>query len=97
MLAGAFPVCPRPFVFFVKSQIDISNKIVKDRIKNIPFTPRPYRITIKLSGANPSAPAETVTNALRKAGVKFEVERIERVNLQDSIKVLPLDSRSKQQ
>ena len=80
-----------------KSQIDISSNIVKDKIKNIAFTPRPYRITIKLSGANPSAPAETVTNALRKAGVKFEVERIERVNLQDSIKVFPLDSRSKQQ
>ncbi len=45
----------------------------------IPFTPQPYRITIKLSGANPSAPAESVTRALRKAGVKFEVERIELV------------------
>lgn len=42
------------------------------------FKPQPYRIILKLSGANPSAPAETVTKALRKAGVKFEVEKIER-------------------
>mgnify|MGYP001495404904 CR=1 FL=1 len=44
------------------------------------FKPQPYRIILKLSGANPSAPAETVTKALRKAGVKFEVEKIERFN-----------------
>jgi len=42
------------------------------------FNPKPYRIILKLSGVNPSAPAETVTNALRKAGVEFEVEKIER-------------------
>ena len=42
------------------------------------FKPQPYRVILKLSGANPSAPAETVTKALRKAGVKFEVEKIER-------------------
>ena len=52
----------------------------------IPFTPQPYRITIKLSGANPSAPAESVTKALRKAGVRFEVERIELVELSSSHK-----------
>ena len=50
----------------------------------MPFKPQPYRITIKLSGANPSAPAETVTKALRRAGVNFEVERIERVDTQSS-------------
>ncbi len=44
------------------------------------FKPQPYRIILRLSGANPSAPAETVTKALRKAGVKFEVEKIERFN-----------------
>ncbi len=44
------------------------------------FKPQPYRIILKLSGANPSAPAESVTKALRKAGVKFEVEKIERYN-----------------
>ncbi len=46
----------------------------------IPFNPSPYRITIKLSEANPSAPAEGVTKALRNAGISFEVERIERVS-----------------
>ena len=47
-------------------------------IKKIIFNPQPYRIILRLSGANPSAPAETVTRALRKAGVQFEVEKIER-------------------
>ncbi len=46
--------------------------------KNAIFNPQPYRIILRLSGANPSAPAETVTKALRKAGVQFEVEKIER-------------------
>ena len=53
------------------------------------FTPRPaaaqpqpqapYRITIRLAGADPAAPAEAVTRALREADVGFAVERIERV------------------
>ena len=47
-------------------------------IKKTIFDPQPYRIILRLSGANPSAPAETVTEALRKAGVQFEVEKIER-------------------
>ncbi len=51
-----------------------SSKLVKKTI----FNPQPYRIILRLSGANPSAPAETVTKALRKAGVQFEVEKIER-------------------
>tara|TARA_Y100001968_G_C19031740_1_gene560151 strand:- start:152 stop:646 length:495 start_codon:yes stop_codon:yes gene_type:complete len=55
----------------------LSQKSTKSTNKVI-FTPQPYRIILKLSGANPSAPAETVTNALRKAGVEFEVEKIER-------------------
>ena len=55
----------------------ISQKSIKS-IKKTIFNPQPYRIIIKLSGANPSAPAETVTEALRKAGVQFEVEKIER-------------------
>ena len=41
--------------------------------------PAPYRVTIKLPGADPSAPAELVTRALRAAGVSFEVETIERI------------------
>ena len=54
------------------------------------FTPQPYRITIKLSAANPSAPAETVTKALRTAGVRFEVEMIELIEDKTVVK----DSRS---
>jgi hypothetical protein len=39
----------------------------------------PYRITLKLPLADPAAPAESVTQALRAAGLRFEVEMIERV------------------
>tara|TARA_Y100001968_G_scaffold25378_1_gene19857 strand:- start:1188 stop:1574 length:387 start_codon:yes stop_codon:yes gene_type:complete len=51
-----------------------SNKLINKTI----FNPQPYRIILRLSATNPSAPAETVTEALRKAGVQFEVEKIER-------------------
>ena len=44
-----------------------------------PSKPAPYRITIQLPSADPAAPAEAVTEALRAAGVSFEVEMIERV------------------
>ena len=49
-------------------------------MKKVIYKPQPYRIILKLSGANPSAPAETVTEALIKAGVEFEVEKIERLD-----------------
>ena len=39
--------------------------------------PAPYRITIRLAGADPAAPAEAVTRALRQSEVVFSVERIE--------------------
>ena len=39
----------------------------------------PYRIMIRLSAADPAAPAEGVTEALRRAGIGFEVETIEKV------------------
>ncbi|PWL21563.1 MAG: hypothetical protein DCO99_10960 [Synechococcus sp. XM-24] len=42
--------------------------------------PAPYRVTIKLPAADPSAPAEVLTQALRAAGLAFEVEAIERVS-----------------
>tara|TARA_Y100001968_G_scaffold312824_1_gene336391 strand:+ start:442 stop:948 length:507 start_codon:yes stop_codon:yes gene_type:complete len=58
-------------------------KSITSKKQPIKFTPQPYRITIKLSGANPSSPAESVTNALIKAGVRFEVERIERIDIQN--------------
>jgi len=45
----------------------------------VPPTPAPYRVTLKLPAADPSSPAEAVTDALRQAGVAFEVETIERV------------------
>ncbi len=51
---------------------------VSESFEVMPFTPQPYRIIIKLSEANPSAPAEVLTRTLRKAGVVFEVEKIER-------------------
>ena len=41
--------------------------------------PQPYRITIRLSAADPSAPAEMVTRALRRSNVPFAVERIESI------------------
>ncbi len=60
----------------------LSQKSIKP-IKKTIFNPQPYRIILRLSGANPSAPAETVTEALRKAGVQFEVEKIERFDEED--------------
>lgn len=43
-----------------------------------PANPAPYRVTILLPQADPAAPAEVVTRALRSAGVPFEVETIQR-------------------
>ena len=52
----------------------------KPRTVSSPRLPQaPYRITIRLAGADPAAPAEAVTRALREADVGFAVERIERV------------------
>ena len=63
----------------------LSQKSTKS-IKKTIFNPQPYRIILRLSGANPSAPAETVTEALRKAGVQFEVEKIERFDEENFLK-----------
>lgn len=41
--------------------------------------PTPYRVTLRLPQADPAAPAEGLTEALRAAGVPFEVETIERL------------------
>ena len=41
-------------------------------------SPAPYRVTILLPQADPAAPAEALTRALRTAGVPFEVETIQR-------------------
>ena len=63
----------------------LSQKLIISK-KKIIFKPQPYRIILKLSGANPSAPAETVTAALRKAGIEFEVEKIERLDEKNLLK-----------
>ena len=52
----------------------------------------PYRITIRLSSADPAAPAEGVTEALRKAGIGFEVETIEKISTAKSAK--PMEEQS---
>ena len=70
---------PGPGMYSNVAPNSIHEKSTKSINKTI-FNPQPYRIIIRLSGANPSAPAETVTEALRKAGVQFEVEKIERFN-----------------
>ncbi len=57
----------------------------KPKKKPKPISPHPYRITIKISQADPSAPAEAVTRALRSAGVSFEVEMIERLHTGQSM------------
>ncbi len=51
--------------------------------------PLPYRVTIRLPEADPSAPAEVVTRALRATGVAFEVETIERISGPGSAPVAP--------
>ena len=45
-----------------------------------PVTPVPYRVVLRLPMADPSAPAEALTRALRAANLPFEAETIERVN-----------------
>jgi len=44
-----------------------------------PLNPTPYRLVLHLPAADPAAPAEAVTRALRDAGILFEVETIERL------------------
>jgi len=55
-----------------------------------PANPAPYRVTIRLPQADPSAPAEVVTEALRAAGVPFEVETIERMGAGTAPAVAPV-------
>ena len=62
-----------------------NNSLPLTKEKTLEFNPQPYRIILRLSGANPSAPAETVTKALRNAGVIFEVEKIERFEKSSSL------------
>ena len=59
----------------VGKSISIDNSNLLD--KNKSYKTQPYRIIIRLSSSNTSAPGEVVTKALRQAGVEFEVEKIE--------------------
>ena len=68
------------------SNKDKLNQTSTKSIKKVTFSPQPYRIILKLSAANPSAPAESVTKALIKAGVQFEVEKIERFDEESLLK-----------
>ena len=66
----------------IKTNLNITNpKKIYSRERNIgkksSFSPQTYRIILKLSDVNPSAPAEIFTSTLRDAGIKFEVEKIE--------------------
>ena len=51
--------------------------------RSTPERTLPYRIMIRLSAADPAAPAEGVTEALRRAGIGFEVETIEKLPASD--------------
>lgn len=53
------------------------------KTRSTPERTLPYRIMIRLSAADPAAPAEGVTEALRRAGIGFEVETIEKVPASD--------------
>ncbi len=80
-------------------QVNKNNKVVKIekpnknksalKVISKKYKPQPYRIILRLSAANPSAPAETVTEALREAGIEFEVERIERFNFKGNLNDSP--------
>jgi hypothetical protein len=48
-------------------------------LRAVAAKPTPYRVTLRLPQADPAAPAEGLTEALRAAGVPFEVETIERL------------------
>ncbi|MFM7464979.1 MAG: hypothetical protein ACKO28_05820 [Cyanobium sp.] len=72
---GAKPIEPRG------AQTEASKPAeAKPKPPSVATAPSPYRVTIRLPLADPAAPAEGVTQALRMAGIPFEVETIERVN-----------------
>lgn len=77
----ATPVAPaaKPAPRVEATKIEPAKPVAKPAPVAPPLTPAPYRVTIKLPAADPSSPAEAVTDALRQAGVAFEVETIERV------------------
>tara|TARA_B100000945_G_scaffold262481_1_gene221040 strand:- start:49 stop:504 length:456 start_codon:yes stop_codon:yes gene_type:complete len=76
---------PQTKNYQISNKDRLSQKTTKSK-KKVIFNPQPYRIILKLSAADPSAPAETVTATLRKAGVEFEVEKIERFDEKSLLK-----------
>jgi hypothetical protein len=62
-----------------KSDTDTDGIDVQQPMSKSLQPPAPYRITIRLAGADPAAPAEAVTRALRQSEVVFSLERIERI------------------
>ena len=69
-----------PVVETVPPKIVPKQTVSPQTVRPTPRQPlAPYRITIRLAGADPAAPAEAVTQALRSSAVDFMVERIERV------------------
>ena len=53
------------------------------------LNPASYRLLLRLPAADPAAPAEAVTQALRAAGILFEVESIERLPNQPASPAAP--------
>ena len=80
--SAATPSPPAAEAVSLPEATDAPDPVPQPKPRTVPFQrlpQAPYRITIRLAGADPAAPAEAVTRALREAYVGFAVERIERV------------------
>ena len=62
-----------------ESDVDVAAGVDPQSMSKSLQPPAPYRITLRLAAADPAAPAEAVTRALRQSEVVFSVERIERI------------------
>ncbi|MGC6483138.1 MAG: hypothetical protein ACON4T_06200 [Synechococcus sp.] len=76
-VAAGETIAPRETTSPLVDSASLASVAPKARLR--PQPSHPYRITIRLSAADPSAPAEVVTRSLREAGIGFEVETIERI------------------
>ena len=79
---AATPSTPAAKAVSLPEATDAPDPVPQRKPRTVPsqrLPQAPYRITIRLAGADPAAPAEAVTRALREADVGFAVERIERV------------------
>ena len=80
--SAATPSTPAAEAVSLPEATDAPDPVPQPKPRTVPsqrLPQAPYRITIRLAGADPAAPAEAVTRALREADVGFAVERIERV------------------